>query len=130
MIHKRLPVLDRPASRCLMGASFGGVATLSTAVRYPGYFGRLLLQSGSFAFTDIGQNRRGPAFNPVVEWMNAFRANPSAVSERTSKPMLESAESDFRALWPRVEDEAKAEEKRLVEAFENPKAAALARAAE
>src|SRR5690606_30497206 len=47
-LTKRLPILDSPRGRCLMGASFGGVAALSTAVRYPGYWGRLLLQSGSF----------------------------------------------------------------------------------
>ena len=43
--------------------SFGAVAALSCAWRYPGFYGRLLLQSGSFAFTDIGQHRRGPARN-------------------------------------------------------------------
>ena len=53
----------RPA-RGLLGASFGAVAALSTAWRHPGLFGRLLLQSGSFAFTDIGERERGPAFEP------------------------------------------------------------------
>ena len=50
-----------------MGASFGAVAALSTAWRRPGFYGRLLLQSGSFAFTDIGdRNHRGPLFDPIV----------------------------------------------------------------
>ena len=48
------PAGDHPAARGLMGASFGAVASFSVARRYPGRFGRLLLQSGSFAFTDIG----------------------------------------------------------------------------
>ena len=62
-----------------MGASFGAVAALSTAWRYPGFYGRLLLQSGSFAFTDIGdRNHRGPLFDPVVEFVNRFRAEPDA----------------------------------------------------
>ena len=57
------------------------VATLSTAARHPGYFGRLLLQSGSFAFTDIGPSRRGPVFEPVVEFVNEFRARPRKVAD-------------------------------------------------
>jgi len=35
----RYPLSDRPASRGLMGASFGAVAALSTAWRHPGYYG-------------------------------------------------------------------------------------------
>ncbi|MCB1052711.1 MAG: enterochelin esterase, partial [Acidobacteria bacterium] len=46
LIEGKLPLRARPDSRCLMGASFGGVASLSTAWYYPGMFGRLLLQSG------------------------------------------------------------------------------------
>ena len=53
--------LDTAEGRCLMGASFGAVASLSTAWRYPGFYGRLLLQSGSFAFTDIGPQPPRPA---------------------------------------------------------------------
>ena len=40
---------------------------------------RQMLQSGSFAFTDIGRtNRRGPRFDRIVEFVNAYRADPSA----------------------------------------------------
>ena len=53
----------------------------------PGQFGRLLLQSGSFAFTDIGPSRRGPAFEPVVEFVNAFRDAPVA-RRRARLPLL------------------------------------------
>jgi enterochelin esterase-like enzyme len=100
---RRLPIQDRPQSRCLMGASFGGVASLSTAWRYPGYYGRLLLQSGSFAFTDIGRrNRRGPLFDRVVEFVNAFRAEPTAISERVflSCGVYESLIYENRSLVP------------------------------
>ncbi|HLT36144.1 MAG TPA: alpha/beta hydrolase-fold protein [Enhygromyxa sp.] len=106
-LTKRLPILDSPRSRCLMGASFGGVAALSTAVRYPGYWGRLLLQSGSFAFTDIGhQNHRGPLFNPVVEFMNGFRENPTAISERVfvSCGVYESLIYENRSLVPLLDE--------------------------
>jgi enterochelin esterase-like enzyme len=82
-LASRFPLLDRPQARCLMGASFGAVAAFSAAFRHPGYWGRLLLQSGSFAFTDIGKrNRRGPLFDRVVEFVNEYRAGPLAVSER------------------------------------------------
>ncbi len=81
-LEKEFPLLAGPRHRGLMGASFGAVASLSTAWRYPGFFGRLLLQSGSFAFTDIGTHQKGPVFDPVVEFMNAFRAQPGEVSEK------------------------------------------------
>ena len=78
-----LPLLGQPAARCLMGASFGAVASLSTAVWYPSMFGSLLLQSGSFVFTDIGSDHGGgPAFDPVVEFVNAYRAHPIRVADR------------------------------------------------
>lgn len=82
LLERDWPLRAQPAFRGLMGASFGGVACLSTAWRYPGFYGRLLLQSGSFAFTDIGPNRRGPAFDPVVKFVNAFRKAPGRPSER------------------------------------------------
>ena len=86
-----------------MGASFGAVAALSTAVRRPGFYGKLLLQSGSFAFTDIGDgNRRGPLFDPVVSFMNQLRAQPMAMSERVyvSCGMYESLIYENRSLVP------------------------------
>jgi hypothetical protein len=91
-------------ARCLMGASFGAVASLSTAHRYPGFWGRLLLQSGSFAFTDIGKsNRRGPLFDRVVEFVNEYRAEPShLMSERVfmSCGVYESLIYENRSLVP------------------------------
>jgi enterochelin esterase-like enzyme len=80
-LEARFPLYGQPSMRCLMGASFGGVASLSTAWRAPKFFGKLFLQSGSFAFTDIGDHKRGPAFDPVVRFMNAFRAAPGKPSE-------------------------------------------------
>lgn len=77
-----LPVSDEPHTRALMGASFGAVATLHTAWRYPAYFDRLLLQSGSFAFSDIGGHDRGPAFDPVVEFVNEFRMRPGKPAQK------------------------------------------------
>ncbi len=102
-IGKRVPLLDTPQARCLMGASFGAIAAFSTAVRYPGFWGRLLLQSGSFAFTDIGsRNRRGPLFDRVVEFVNLYRSEPTAISERlfVSCGVYESLIYENRSMVP------------------------------
>jgi enterochelin esterase-like enzyme len=102
-VAKRFPLLDRPHARCLMGASFGAVAAFAAAYRYPGFWGRLLLQSGSFAFTDIGKrNRRGPLFDRVVEFVNKYRAEPVAVSERVfvSCGVYESLIYENRSMVP------------------------------
>ena len=82
-LESRLSLVDQPHGRCLMGASFGAVASLSVARRYPETFGALLLQSGSFVFTDIGiDHGGGPAFDPVVKFVNRYRAEPVRVAER------------------------------------------------
>jgi enterochelin esterase-like enzyme len=82
-LEAELPLLGRPSGRCLMGASFGAVAALSAAYRYPKVYGSLLLQSGSFAFTDIGHDHGGgPAFEPVVRFVNRYRAAPRRVADR------------------------------------------------
>jgi enterochelin esterase family protein len=52
-------------------------------VRYPGVFGSLFLQSASLVFTDIGTDHGGgPAFDPVVKFVNRYRAKPTAPVER------------------------------------------------
>ncbi len=82
LLEERYPLVGTPSARGLMGASFGAVAALSAAWRHPGYFGNLLLQSGSFAFTDIGAHDRGPLFDPVVKFVNAFREKPGKPADR------------------------------------------------
>ncbi|HEX6885404.1 MAG TPA: alpha/beta hydrolase-fold protein [Planctomycetota bacterium] len=81
-LEARYPLARTRDARCLLGASFGAVASLAAAWRHPGVFGNLALLSGSFAFTDIGAHDRGPVFDPVVEFVNAFRAQPGRPSER------------------------------------------------
>ena len=113
----RFPLIDRPQARGLMGASFGAVAAFATAYRFPDFWGRLLLQSGSFAFTDIGtRNRRGPLFDRVVEFVNRYREEPKAVSERVfmSCGVYESLIYENRSLLPLLR--ATGMEVRLVEA--------------
>ena len=78
-----LPLVDSPVGRTLMGSSFGGVASVSTAARYPDVFGSLLLESPSLVFTDIGQEHGGgPVFDPVVKFVNRYRARPRRITDR------------------------------------------------
>lgn len=101
-LESELPLQGSPDGRCLMGASLGAVASLSTAVRFPGFYGRLLLQSGSFAFSDIGAHGRGPVFDPIADFVNRFRRNPTAASRRVfvSCGMYESLIYENRSLIP------------------------------
>jgi enterochelin esterase family protein len=82
LMRSRYPLSEEAAGRGLMGASFGAVGSLHAAWRYPGLFGRLLLQSGSFAFSDIGHHRRGPVFDPVARFVNEFRSSPGRPADR------------------------------------------------
>jgi len=102
-IERRFPVDPRPEARAIMGASFGAVASLATAWYHPGVFGGLLLQSGSFAFTDIGdEHPRGPLFDPVVRFMNGFRESPGQPAGRlfVSCGTYESLIYENRSLVP------------------------------
>ena len=104
-LEGRFPLARQPALRGLAGASFGAVASLSTAWHYPGRFGRLLLQSGSFAFSDIGAGRRGPVFDPIVRFINAYRDNPTRVADRAfvSCGVYESLIYENRSFAPILE---------------------------
>ena len=79
-----LPLMGKPSGRCLLGSSFGGVASLSAAVKSPTTYGSLILMSGSFVFTDIGaaDHGGGPVFDPVVKFVNKYRARPTHVADR------------------------------------------------
>jgi enterochelin esterase-like enzyme len=77
-----LPLAGGPSGRGLMGASFGAVASLATAYRQPEVYGSLLLQSGSFVFTASQDRDGGPSFEPVVRFMNRYRARPRRIADR------------------------------------------------
>lgn len=81
-LEDRYPLVRRADARGLLGASFGAVAALHAAHRSPGFFGRLMLQSGSFAFSDIGDHERGPLFDSVAGFVNSLREKPVAFSEK------------------------------------------------
>lgn len=101
------PLIDDPDARGVMGASFGGVASLHAAWRYPGVWGKLLLQSGSYAFSDFGRHNRGPVFDPVVRFMNEFREQPGRPAEHIymSCGIYESLIYENRSLLPTLQAE-------------------------
>jgi enterochelin esterase family protein len=121
---EHFPLIDKKEARGVMGASFGGVATLHAAWKNPGFFGNLLLQSGSFAFSDIGRHQRGPVFNPVVRFMNEFREEPGLPANKIymSCGIYESLIYENRSLIPRLQAqgiEVRFEEARDAHNWEN-----------
>lgn len=105
-LEAEYPLVKHPGARGLCGASFGAVASLHCAWRHPGVFGRLLLQSGSFVFTEIGDHGRGPVFDPVVAFVNEFRKAPGKPSEEVflSCGVYESLIYFNRSLVPTLQD--------------------------
>jgi enterochelin esterase family protein len=99
------PLLDDSTARGIMGASFGGVAALHAAWRHPQLFRRLLLQSGSFAFSDLGRHRRTAVFDPVARFMNTFREDTGELAGKVymSCGMYESLIYENRSLVPRLQ---------------------------
>jgi enterochelin esterase family protein len=116
LLESEFPLLEEPTDRGLLGASFGAVAALHAAWKRPGRFGNLFLQSGSFAFTDVGDHDRGPLFDPVVEFVNDFRRAPKKPAERIflSCGIYESLIYYNRSLLPALQRTGA--EVRLVEA--------------
>lgn len=103
-LEHRFRILPGARNRGLMGASFGAVASLWTAWNHPGVFGKLLLQSGSFVFTDVGHHGRGPLWDPVVAFINTFRNDPGRIDAQcfVSCGTFESLIAYNRALVPRM----------------------------
>jgi enterochelin esterase family protein len=82
-VEGSLQLRGDPRGRVLMGASFGGVAALSAAVRAPGFYGALLLESPSLRFTEATPpGTFGEVFAPVVRFVNSVRARPKKVTDR------------------------------------------------
>ncbi len=82
-LEAELPLVGQPSGRCLLGSSFGAIASMSTANRSPDTYGSLVLMSGSFVFTDIATDHGGgPAFDPVVKFVNRFRSRPRRLADR------------------------------------------------
>jgi enterochelin esterase-like enzyme len=106
LIEQQFLLFPARTGRALMGASFGAVASLHAAWRHPGAYGGLLLQSGSFAFSDIGHHRRTAVFDPVARFVNEFRAAPGRPAELIylSCGIYESLIYENRSLVPLLRD--------------------------
>ena len=97
----RWRVADAPEERVLLGASLGAVASLSTAFRYPGVFGGLVLKSGSFILDEGKLARRPhPVFHRIARLMRVLRRAPDLPGTRAfvSTGELEGLASENRAL--------------------------------
>jgi enterochelin esterase-like enzyme len=82
-LQTEFPLARNRSGRILLGASFGAIAALSTAHSSPHTYGSLVLMSGSFVFADAGTDHGGgPAFEPVVQFVNGYRDRPRRVAER------------------------------------------------
>lgn len=102
-LEAELDVGGEPARRCLVGASFGAVASLSAAAHRPDVFGRLLLQSGSFAGAGTGCWPRPEAlWRPVKRFVRGFLEAPRPVAERVvvTCGVFESLICENRGLVP------------------------------
>ncbi|GAB5376907.1 MAG: hypothetical protein AcusKO_33690 [Acuticoccus sp.] len=81
LVNEMLPALEEvatlatdPADRILLGASLGAVASLSTAFRFPGVFGGLVLQSGSFVLDEAALAQRPhPVFHRIARLVGALK---------------------------------------------------------
>ncbi|MCB9676943.1 MAG: esterase family protein [Alphaproteobacteria bacterium] len=93
-VRERYGVTHDPLETGCMGASFGAVSSLYAAWQHPGVFGKLLLQSGSFVFTDIGHHGRSALFDPVVAFVNQYREEP----ERIGTPRIYMSCGVFESL--------------------------------
>lgn len=100
-------ISDRPQDRVLLGASLGAVASLSTAFRYPGVFGGLVLKSGSFILNRSKLHQRAhPAFHRVARLVRAVQRAPRLQNTRAfvSTGELEGLADENRALASFLQD--------------------------
>jgi enterochelin esterase-like enzyme len=108
LVTELLPVLAAryalsilPQDRVLLGANLGAVASISTAFRYPGVFGGLVLKSGAFILDRGKLSRRPhPVFHKTARLARALQRAGTLPGTRAfvSTGELEGAASERRAL--------------------------------
>ncbi|MGI9644306.1 MAG: alpha/beta hydrolase [Ilumatobacteraceae bacterium] len=106
-LEAHLPLLGGRDARCLGGASFGAVATLSTARRHPETFGRLLLQSGSFAgASGVCNEPMDDLWTPVYDFIRRYADDPGRVADKVfmSCGVFEPMITENRAMRPLLKD--------------------------
>jgi len=100
-VAARYRISTAPIDRVLLGASLGAVASLATAFRYPGVFGGLVLNSGSFILDNRKlKKRHHPVFHQTARLVMALRRAPPMPGTRAfvSTGELEGLADDNRAL--------------------------------
>lgn len=108
IVHELLPTIEAGYAistnfndRVLVGASLGAVAALSTAYRYPGTFGGLVLKSGSFVLDRRKLRARPhPVFEKTAQLADVLKRAPGLKGVRAfvSTGELEGLASDNREL--------------------------------
>ena len=81
-LEQRYSLVRQPHGRVLLGASLGAVVSLSTAWRYPGTYGGLILKSGSFILDDSLLEGRHPLFHRIARHVAALRRVAGAPAAR------------------------------------------------
>ena len=114
LVKELLPALsatysisDQAHDRVLLGASLGAVASLSTAFRYPGVFGGLVLKSGSFILDPARlEQRTHPVFHRIARLVRAIKRAPHLPDTRAfvSTGELEGLADENRALASFLQD--------------------------
>ncbi len=106
-LESHLPLIGGRDARCLGGASFGALATLATASRYPDVFGRLMLQSGSFAGAS-GEcvEPVDDLWSPVYEFVRGYVSSPVKAADKVFMTcgLLEPMITENRAIRPVLKD--------------------------
>lgn len=100
-LSDRYQLSEKRAERILLGASLGAVASLATAFRYPGVFGGLVLQSGSFILDRRKlDDRPHPVFHRIARLVRALKRAPDLPETRAfvSTGELEGLADENRAL--------------------------------
>jgi enterochelin esterase family protein len=82
-VTRKYAISDDARDRVLMGASLGAVASLSTAFRFPGVFGGLVLKSGTFILNQGNlENRDHPVFRRTARLSRALERAPDLPKTR------------------------------------------------
>ncbi len=100
-VEQAYSISDDPSQRVLMGASLGAVASIATAFRYPGVFGGLILNSGTFILDQSKlESRSHPVFQRAARLVDAVRRAPKLPKTRAfvSTGELEGLADENRAL--------------------------------
>jgi enterochelin esterase-like enzyme len=115
-LERTLPLRADPQSRVLLGASLGAVASLAAAVRAPGMYGGLFLESGSFRSSEAEFERAGfPPLKRMARFVRSLRVKPLRVTNRLFQVYgafepLAQPNREFTAVLRRMTDEIRVSE--------------------